>query len=73
MALVHWQQFVLHWGATPSITDFYTETHTIIQASLEEAAAVHSATRYARILELRLDLHPQLFAASDTCRPLHRP
>ena len=50
VALVYWQQFVLSWGAAPSIADLYAETHMLFRASLNEAAMVHGAISQAGTL-----------------------
>ena len=73
VAPVYWQQFVLHRGAAPSIAELYTETSTLLQAGLEEAAALHSAIAQAATLEIWLDLLPHLFAALDMHYVLPRP
>ena len=61
VAPIYWQQFVLHQGAAPSIAKLYTETRTLFQAGLEEAAASHGMIGWAGLLELWLDILPTFF------------
>ena len=46
------KQFVLHHGATPSISDLYMETHTMPQMGLDKAAVAYSAIGWSGTLEL---------------------
>ena len=70
---VYWQQFALHQGTAPSIADLYTETHTMLQAGLEEIIVAHGAICRAGTLELWLGLLPHLFTTSKTYHTLPRP
>ena len=70
---VYWNQFVLHEGAVPYIANLYTETCTMLQAGLQETAAVHVVIGWVGTMGLWLDLLPHLFAALDTLHRLPRP
>ena len=73
VALIYWQQFMLHRGAAPSIADLYAEARTLLQTGLEAAAAAHGAIDRAGTLELWLDILPHLFTASATRHTLPGP
>ena len=73
VAPVYWQQYILHWGANPSVSSLYIEAHTLIWTGLEDATAAHGAVGWAGTLQVFLAMLPQIFITSNSRHTLPGP